>query len=136
MKRVERFDQTALLIQDFKCQKHDHMSRNYPSGVRCAEYNQAHDTRDHEELAPAAPKACASYNREGHTAYCKTYPVASREKQRTMQRIANKAPLYEYQREATIKPQEDTADHTIVVYKKKRKAQANPVELREGPSSQ
>lgn len=83
MKKVERFDQTAATIRCFNCQKPGHMSRSCPNGVKCAECNQGHDSREHEKIAPTAPKECASCGQKGHTAYDEICLIRAREKQKT-----------------------------------------------------
>ncbi len=101
MKRVERFDRTATAIQCFKCQIYRHMSKLCKNTARCAECRQSHNTWDHEKLAPNAPKACAVCGAAGHTAYAKHCPFKVKERQRTAQRVANKAPLYSYPKSTT-----------------------------------
>ena len=84
-KIVERLDQSASLIQCYRCQEYGHMSTTYRNGIQCAECNQAHDTREHKIIAPAATKACASCGCRGHAAYDPACTQRIKERQRAAQ---------------------------------------------------
>ena len=94
-KLVVKFDRMASTIQCYRCQSYGHMAMACINGVRCAECNQNHDTREHNSAAPTAAKACGPCQQEGHTAYSPTCPQRVKEWRRTTKRIARKAPFYD-----------------------------------------
>ena len=93
-KSVERFDQAASLTRCYRCQEYGHIARTCKNEVRCAECNQAHDTRTHRETAPKATPGCAACGKGGHTAYDADCPFKAKMKKYTARRLAKKRPFY------------------------------------------
>ena len=95
-KNVERYDQAASLTRCYKCQEYGHIARTCKNEVRCAECNQAHDTRVHKEVAPAATPGCAACGKKGkgHTAYDADCPFRTKMRKCTAKRLAKKRPFY------------------------------------------
>lgn len=124
IKRVEMFEQSASVLQCFRCQGYGHMARGCTKGVRCAECAQAHDTRDHQTKGQGAGQSCAPCGQKGHPAWYSKCPARAKERQRAAQRVANKPPLYRV-REVSRTNSPDAEGFTVVektTTKKKRKA--------------
>ena len=113
------------------------MTRECSNPTRCAECNQDHDTRSHQEKASETSKACVGCGGTGHAAYEKTCPVRVREAQRTRQRIATKPLLYGPLRERSPSAPLERGDGFILIgSKKKRKAAPEVIELRKTSKTQ
>ena len=62
--------------------------------MRCAKYNQTHDTRVHITVAPAAAPGYAAYGKKGYTAYNADYQFKAKIKRYIARRLAKKRLLY------------------------------------------
>ena len=125
MKLAEKFEPKGSLLQCHNCQEYGHMYKSCSNPTRCATCSGNHSTRDHEEQALKAEKACAACNKSGHPSWSPTCPVRMKERHKAAQRKANMAPLYGIQRETPKTPEKDAEAYTIVS-SKKRKASGEP----------
>lgn len=80
IKKVEKYEQSASVLQCFRCQGYGHMARGCTKSVKCAEYGQVHDTREHQTKGQGANKACVACGQNGHPAWHSKYPVRLRER--------------------------------------------------------
>ena len=108
--------------QCYKCQEWGHMAGHCKNETKCAECNKGHDTRDHEKVAPGAPKACAACGGLGHAAYQKICPRKRQENERVARRLAARPIMTPslWEARATAGTQQDVDGFTVVKSKKRR----------------
>ena len=130
-KSVERFDQAASLTRCYRCQEYGHIARTCKNEIRCAECNQAHDTRTHKDVAPAAIPGCAACGKKGHTAYNADCPFKMKMKKCTAKRLARKRPFYgQYQQKTSEKKGQNEKEKTKTEKSKASILGGGPEELK------
>ena len=110
------------VAQCYKCQEWGHMAVHCKNETKCAECNKGHDTRDHERVAPGAPKACAACGGRGHAAYQKICPRKKQEMERVARRLATRPTVAPnaWEVRAIAGTQQDTDGFTVVKPKKRK----------------
>lgn len=93
----EKWDRAAELVQCFNCHGYGHITSRCSQPTRCGTCAGSHSSRDHEQVAMGSEKTtkkCVLCNKDGHTAWEPLCKVRIREKQRKLQKLANKSKLY------------------------------------------